>query len=60
MKFFIDTADISEIKDLASTGLLDGITTNPSLVAKTGKDFKATIAEICSIVWSRQCRSRRH
>ena len=50
MKFFIDTADISEIRDLAATGLVDGVTTNPSLIAKTGKDFIATVREICQIV----------
>lgn len=50
MKFFVDTADVAEIKDLADTGLLDGVTTNPSLVAKSGKDFKEVIAEICKIV----------
>lgn len=50
MKFFVDTADIGEIRELAATGLLDGVTTNPSLIAKTGRDFKETIAEICSIV----------
>jgi transaldolase len=50
MKFFVDTADVSEIKELAATGLLDGVTTNPSLVAKTGRDFKATIADICALV----------
>ena len=50
MKFFVDTADIAEIKELAATGLLDGVTTNPSLVAKCGRDFKQTVAEICSIV----------
>lgn len=50
MKFFVDTADIAEIKDLASTGLLDGVTTNPSLVAKAGGDFLETIANICKIV----------
>lgn len=50
MKFFVDTADVSEIKDLAMTGLLDGVTTNPTLVAKTGRDFKTIIAEICEIV----------
>ncbi len=50
MKFFVDTADIAEIKDLAATGLLDGVTTNPSLVAKAGRDFKTIIAEICEIV----------
>ena len=50
MKFFVDTADINEIKDLASTGLLDGVTTNPSLVAKAGKPFIPLIEEICSVV----------
>ena len=50
MKFFIDTADLTEIRDLATTGLLDGVTTNPSLVAKAGGDFKTTIAEICKVV----------
>ena len=50
MKFFADTADVAEIRELAATGLLDGVTTNPSLVAKSGRDFKAVIAEICSIV----------
>jgi transaldolase len=50
MKFFADTADVNEIRDLAATGLLDGVTTNPSLVAKSGRDFKDVIAEICSIV----------
>jgi len=50
MKFFVDTADINEIKELAETGLLDGVTTNPSLVAKAGRDFKTIIAEICEVV----------
>jgi transaldolase len=50
MKFFVDTADVAEIKDLAATGLLDGVTTNPSLVAKAKGDFKEIIAEICAIV----------
>ncbi len=50
MKFFVDTADVSEIKELAATGLLDGVTTNPSLIAKSGRDFKETIAEICKVV----------
>lgn len=50
MKFFIDTADINEIRDLASSGLLDGVTTNPSLVAKTGAKFLDLIAEICGVV----------
>lgn len=50
MKFFIDSADVDEIQDLAATGLVDGVTTNPSLVAKTGRDFRETVQEICSIV----------
>jgi transaldolase len=50
MKFFVDTADVAEIKELAATGLLDGVTTNPSLVAKAKRDFKEIIAEICAIV----------
>ncbi|CFX10749.1 putative transaldolase [Candidatus Filomicrobium marinum] len=50
MKFFVDTADLNEIKELAATGLLDGVTTNPSLIAKAGGDFKTTIREICAIV----------
>ena len=50
MKFFVDTADLKEIRELAETGLLDGVTTNPSLIAKSGGDFKATIKEICAIV----------
>ncbi len=50
MKFFVDTADVSVIKDLAATGLLDGVTTNPSLVAKAGRDFKTIVREICEVV----------
>ena len=50
MKFFIDTADIDEIRDLAATGMVDGITTNPSLVAKTGRSFLEVVEEICGIV----------
>lgn len=51
MKFFVDTADINEIKDLAATGLLDGVTTNPSLVAQSGaKSFIALIEDICKVV----------
>jgi transaldolase len=50
MKFFVDTADLAEIRDLAETGLLDGVTTNPSLVAKTGRDFFTVVREICAIV----------
>ena len=50
MKFFIDSADVSEIKALAATGLIDGVTTNPSLVAKSGRKFTDAIAEICDLV----------
>ena len=50
MKFFIDTADIGEIRELAATGLVDGVTTNPSLVAKTGRDFLDVVKEICGVV----------
>jgi transaldolase len=50
MKFFVDTAEISEIREMAATGLLDGVTTNPSLVAKSGKQFLDLIAEICEVV----------
>lgn len=50
MKFFVDTGDINEIKSLAATGMVDGVTTNPSLIAKSGQDFKEVIQEICKIV----------
>src|SRR5271154_2438260 len=50
MKFFVDTADIREIRDLATTGLLDGVTTNPTLVAKSGRDFFEVLKEICAVV----------
>lgn len=50
MKFFIDTADVAEIRELAKTGLIDGVTTNPSLVAQTGRNFLEAIAEICALV----------
>jgi transaldolase len=50
MKFFIDTANVQEIRDAASLGILDGVTTNPSLVAKEGKDFHGVLREIVSIV----------
>jgi transaldolase len=50
MKFFVDTADIDAIRDLADTGLLDGVTTNPSLVAKSGRDFFDVLKDICDIV----------
>jgi len=50
MKFFIDTANIDEIKEAAAMGLLDGVTTNPSLVAKEGKDFKELLNEIIEVV----------
>lgn len=50
MKFFVDTADLTEIRELAATGLLDGVTTNPSLIAKTGQKFVDVIAQICEVV----------
>jgi transaldolase len=50
MKFFVDTADVAEIKDLAASGLLDGVTTNPSLIAKSGRQMLDVIKEICAIV----------
>jgi transaldolase len=50
MKFFVDTADVAEIQDLAATGLLDGVTTNPSLIAKSGRNILEVIAEICDMV----------
>lgn len=50
MKFFVDTADVAEIKDLAATGLLDGVTTNPSLIAKSGRKFLDVVADICRAV----------
>ena len=50
MKFFLDTADLAEIKDFATTGLVDGVTTNPSLAAKQGMNFKELIGEICKVV----------
>jgi transaldolase len=50
MNFFVDTADVAEIRDLASTGLVDGVTTNPSIIAKSGRNFFEVIAEICDIV----------
>ncbi len=50
MKFFVDTADTAEIKSLAASGLLDGVTTNPSLIAKSGRKILDVIAEICALV----------
>ncbi len=50
MKFFIDTANVKEIREAASLGVVDGVTTNPSLVAKEGRDFREVIGEICQIV----------
>ncbi|HLX74447.1 MAG TPA: transaldolase family protein, partial [Terriglobales bacterium] len=50
MKFFIDTANLNEIREAASLGILDGVTTNPSLIAKEGKPFKETILQICQVV----------
>lgn len=50
MKFFVDTGEIAEIRELAATGMLDGVTTNPTLIAKSGKQFIPLIEEICSVV----------
>ena len=50
MKFFIDTAEIDEIKDLAATGMVDGVTTNPSLIMKSGRDIIEVTREICAII----------
>jgi transaldolase len=50
MKFFIDTADLNEIKEAAAMGLVDGVTTNPSLVARTGRKFRDVLLEICDVV----------
>ena len=50
MKFFLDTADVDEIRQWNETGLLDGVTTNPSLILKSGRDIKEVLAEICAIV----------
>ncbi|HEX7876625.1 MAG TPA: fructose-6-phosphate aldolase [Sphingobium sp.] len=50
MKFFVDTADTNEIRDLAATGLLDGVTTNPSLIHKSGRKFLEVVEEICGLV----------
>ena len=50
MKIFVDTANVAEIKQAADWGILDGVTTNPSLVAKEGRDFKEVVLEICDIV----------
>ncbi|MGL6043422.1 MAG: fructose-6-phosphate aldolase [Sandaracinobacteroides sp.] len=49
MKFFVDTADVAEIADLAATGLLDGVTTNPSLIARSGRNFLEVVKEICAL-----------
>ena len=50
MKFFVDTADIKQIEDLIPTGFIDGVTTNPSLIAKQGADMENTIKTICSLI----------
>ena len=63
MKIFIDSADLDEIREAASWGIIDGVTTNPSLIAKTGRDFRSTIEEICQIVdgpISAECVEMKH
>ena len=52
MEFFLDTADVDEIREIASWGILDGVTTNPSLIKKSGRDFKTVVAEIAAICLS--------
>ncbi|MBM2838389.1 MAG: transaldolase [Deltaproteobacteria bacterium] len=58
MKFFIDTANIKEIKEANALGLIDGVTTNPSLIAREGKDFLKILDEICGIVEGRELAKR--
>src|SRR4029434_7477151 len=55
MKCFIDSADIAEIREAASMGIIDGVTTNPSLVAKTGRRFRDVLVEICDVVRGPVC-----
>jgi transaldolase len=50
MKFFVDTADLAEIRDMAAAGMVDGVTTNPSLIAKSGRPLLEAIADICDLV----------
>ena len=50
MKFFVDTADIAEIRELAAAGVLDGVTTNPSLIARIGRPIREVIKEICEAI----------
>jgi transaldolase len=50
MKFFMDTANVDQVREVAGWGILDGVTTNPSLIAKEGKDFKKTVLEMCKYV----------
>lgn len=50
MKFFVDTAEIHEIRELAETGMVDGVTTNPTLIAKSGRDFFQVLEEVCELV----------
>jgi len=50
MKFFVDTADVDAIRELDALGMVDGVTTNPSLIAKSGLDFKEVVAEICALI----------
>ncbi|MEM7729469.1 MAG: fructose-6-phosphate aldolase [Pseudomonadota bacterium] len=49
MKFFVDSADLDAIRELADIGLVDGVTTNPSIIAKSGRDFKAVVGDICQL-----------
>ena len=58
MKYFIDTADVAEIREAASWGLIDGVTTNPSLMAKTGRPYHDVLREICEIVTESEPKSK--
>ena len=55
MQFFLDTANVDEIRAMTATGLVDGVTTNPSLIAKSGRDLVQTIKEICTLTAPAEC-----
>ena len=58
MEFFLDTADVDEIREIAAWGILDGVTTNPSLIKKSGRDFKEVVREIAVCTGRRRYRIR--
>ena len=57
MEFFLDTADVDEIREIAAWGILDGVTTNPSLIKKSGRDFREVVREIAESAQDNFCRS---